>query len=585
MMGANNQIGEADSPNTQEDNNGQRERERESGFGTRSETEPPATPHPLNRHLFIADNYDLLRRLDSDSVDLVVTDPPFAKNDTFTSDGLKPPLEDEEKAAEREQMEAWKINNPREAAAEGIEWPPEGDVASYKDIWVWEKDVHFAWKEEIKETYKAVWAVLDAANLAHSNSHAAYLAYMAVRLIEIERVLKPTGSIYLHCDQDASHYLKLLMDAVFGKDTFVNEVVWAYSKWTNASNFFQKSNDVILFYGGEGRAFNKQFVMTEGKRKTLEKGYGSNVVEGGVRQLLVYDPDKVPERVLSDPKYHRVVNLSDKPKGVAAAQVWTDINYLSSAAKERTGYPTQKPVSLAERIIRASSNKGDVVLDPFAGCAYVPVAAEGLGRQWIACDISVRALTVVKRQFAKFRYSVEGGPVVAKPGEEAVLLSDCKVTIVGPKELRERPEREDTEGEPPPPPLDLSNRRAKGQLFSDQEMKEALLEDSDWVCWCCGFANRMDDGEKIREPYNFHLDHVTPKTEGGSPEIWNRAALCGRCNGKKGSREITLGKLREEVEDEGALRVRAPADLPFIPQLQEKAVKRYSAREAERGLV
>ena len=550
-------------------NERERERERESGFGTRSETEPPATPHPLNRHLFIADNYDLLRRLDSDSVDLVVTDPPFAKNDTFTSDGLKPPLEDEEKAAEREQMEAWKINNPREAAAEGIEWPPEGDVASYKDIWVWEKDVHFAWKEEIKETYEAVWAVLDAANLARSDSHAAYLAYMAVRLIEIERVLKPSGSIYLHCDHTAGHYLKLLMDAVFGRKRFQKEIIWqmgSTSGFKSQANNWIRDHDTLLYYAGPDKRFNKEL-----------KPYSKEYLDKKFKE----DEDGRLYRQRHNKRYY-----ADEG-GVAVGTVWTDILSFQTRANadEITGYPTQKPVSLAERIIRASSNKGDVVLDPFAGCAYVPVAAEGLGRQWIACDISVRALTVVKRQFKKFRYSVDGGPVVAKLGEEAVLLSDCKVTIVGPKELRERPEQVDTEGEPPPPSLDLSDRRAKGQLFSNQEMKEALLEDSDWVCWCCGFANRMDDGEKIREPYNFHLDHVTPKTEGGSPEIWNRAALCGRCNGKKGSREITLGKLREEVEDEGALRVRAPADLPFIPQLQEKAVKRYSAREAERGLV
>lgn len=404
-----------------------------------------------------------MRALDNDSIDLVVTDPPFAKGETFTSNRLKPALTEEEKNAERAQLVAWGITNPREAGEKGVEWPPEGNVASYSDIWTWQ-DVHAEWADKIQATHPRIKAFTDVVQEVHSKSHAAYLSYMAIRLVELKRVLKHTGSIYLHCDHTAGHYLKILMDAIFGKDRFLNEVVWSYGKWTNASNHFQKSNDTILVYAGPGHTFNKQFVMTEGKRQTLAKGWGSNVVEGGVRQLLVYDPAKVPGHVLSDPKYHRVVDLSDKPKGVAASQVWTDINYLASSAKERTGYPTQKPVALAERIIKASSNERDVVLDPFAGCAYVPVAAEGLGRQWIACDISVRALTVVKRQFNKFRYSVDGGPVVAKPGETSVLLSDRNVTIKGPDDL---PERTDVDPEPPPAPLVLEERDYFGNLFDE----------------------------------------------------------------------------------------------------------------------
>ena len=543
-------------------------------------------PHPLNRNLFVVDNLKLLRNLDADSVDLVVTDPPFAKNDTFRSDGLKPALREEEISAERELLASWGMRDRTEAYRAGVEWPPKEEKgASYSDTWNWKKDVHDDWIKELKNFHPKIWSLVRAAYDIHSEGHAAYLAYMAVRLIEVRRVLKPTGSIYLHCDHTAAAYLKMLMDAVFGKENFRNEIIWSYNKWTNASNFFQKSNDIILFYGGEGRTFNKQFVMTEGKKRTLEKGYGSNVVEGGVRQLLVYDPEKVPEHVLSDPKYHRVIDLSNKPKGVTAAQVWTDINYLAPSSGERTGYPTQKPVALAERIIRASSNPGDVVLDPFAGCAYVPVAAEGLGRQWIACDISIRALTVVKRQFNKFRYSVDGGAVIVKKGEmeQAALLAVADVTVKGPNDLPERaPEPEGAPVEEELPDLEFAEPDYFGKLIDDEDAKVELLEASGYRCWCCGFANRYEDGEIIRTPGNFHLDHVDPSSGGGLDYIYNRSPLCAACNLRKGGKHVTLKALRDQARAEGRLSVRDERLLPDIAKMQKVATDLYSDLRAKR---
>ena len=230
-----------------------------------------------------------------------------------------------------------------------------------------------------------------------------FLLFMSLRLVEMKRVLKPTGSIYLHCDHHASHYLKQLMDIVFGTDNFRNEIIWAYNKWTNAASHFQKNHDVILSYAKANDVeFNPQYAITEDKKKKLEIGYVTNTVGKGrdkTKQLIVYDREKARHKI-KEGNYDRVVYAEDK-QGTLMPDVWTDINILNSQAKERTGYPTQKPVALYERIIKASSNKGGFVLDPFCGCATTLVAAENLGRQWIGIDIHPETRKIVANRIAK----------------------------------------------------------------------------------------------------------------------------------------------------------------------------------------
>lgn len=521
----------------------------------------PGAEHPLNRHLFIADNIYLLRSLDNGTVDLVVTDPPFGKGRTFTSNGLHPPLTSEELSAERAQLAEWGINDRKSAREAGMEWSPNGGEASYDDIWYWQ-DVHEEWADQIEKSHPAVKALIDATRLTHSDSHAAYLSYMAIRLLELRRVLKPSGSIYLHCDPTASHYLKLMMDTIFGKKNFRNEIIWAYTGPSSPKiKQFPRKHDAILWYSnGKRWTFNRDDMRVPYKdpkqtlRKALDAGRG-------------IDQDEV-ERY--------------RERGKIIENWWEDIA-LAVRGNERTGYPTQKPVALAERIIKASSNPGDVVLDPFAGCAYVPVSAEGLGRQWIACDISVRALTVVKRQFNKFRYSVDGGPVIVKKNEisQQALLADCDVTVRGPGQL---PKRADEDPDPPPP-LVLEEPVYKGQLFTRKEMLEALLEDSGWMCWCCGSANRLPDGKIVETTANFELDHIDPKFYGGGDSSLNRDPLCRSCNGRKGKRPITLRQLRDEVEADGLLMVYSRSDLPDLGEMRDKAGDRYARRKTERGLL
>ncbi len=206
-----------------------------------------------------------------------------------------------------------------------------------------------------------------------------YIAWMRERVIEIKRVLKETGSVYLHCDWHASHYLKVMMDGVFGDDHFRNEIIWAYRGGGISKRWWGRKHDVILFYTkGKTWTFNPQY--TPYSASTME------VAKGGKR-----------------------VNKTDidLDRGGHMPDWWTDINALQTWSPERLGYPTQKPVALLERIIKTSSNPGDLVLDPFCGCGTTLHAAQNLGREWIGLDISPTACDVMRRQLARIGISAK----------------------------------------------------------------------------------------------------------------------------------------------------------------------------------
>ena len=231
----------------------------------------------------------------------------------------------------------------------------------------------------------------------------AYLAYMVERLIWMKGLLRPTGSIYLHCDPTASHYIKVMMDAIFGHDNFMNEIVWHYpNRWPNDSNKFQGQHDTLLLYLGRGTTtFNT--IRVPGKRvlKDIERGWGTATIKGGkVRQLRVYDWKKCKEAEksgrLSMMSFGDIADQTHKKGDKPCPDVWT-INIINPRANERMGYKTQKPLKLLERIIEASSNKGDVVFDPFCGCATTLEAAHSLGRKWIGIDIAIHAIKRVAR--------------------------------------------------------------------------------------------------------------------------------------------------------------------------------------------
>ena len=388
------------------------------------------TQHPLNRHLFIADNLNLLRRLDNESIDLICIDPPFAKNQTFVGN-LRPPLTRAEREAELETLSGWGINNRVEDTQAGIEWPDDPDSAKFKDIWRWESDIHEEWITGIEADRPALAKIIDATRYAHNEDRAAYLTYMAIRMIEMQRVLKPNGNIYVHCDHDANAYIRTVMDVIFGEEKFKAEITWQRTFAHSDSRSFGNVRDNILFYGSDSTnvdairmPLKAEYVKSHYRYKDKRGAYQDDSLTGpglsqgeSGRRWRGYDPNAIG-RCWSVPKtgkyaswidanvipgYQNIVSVlarldaldqadmlhytqtGNVPRlkrylaanpGQVPGNIWDDIPPINSQAKERTGYPTQKPVALAERIIRASSNPGDVVMDCFAGCAYVPVAAE-----------------------------------------------------------------------------------------------------------------------------------------------------------------------------------------------------------------
>ena len=208
----------------------------------------------INRGVYIADNLDFLRAVNTASVDMVCIDPPFAKNDTFTGDKLRPPLRQDERDNEFRLLKEWGIATPEQADAAGIAWPDDPKArGGYKDTWAWDEDIHADWVDSIDATHPAVNMLIEATRQIHGDGIAAYLAFMDIRLFEIHRILKPTGSLYLHCDHTASGYLRQLLDGVFGKDNLRNEIAWCYEKPRSASKIFRQNHDTIYFYSKSDR--------------------------------------------------------------------------------------------------------------------------------------------------------------------------------------------------------------------------------------------------------------------------------------------------------------------------------------------
>ena len=344
--------------------------------------------------LYFGDNLEILRdKINDKSVDLIYLDPPFNSKRNYNII-FKPKTDIKTKEETTSQIQA------------------------FSDTWKWSIEAENCYTQLIEGTLtkekpnqRLIDYMKSMRGLLGECTMMAYLANMAPRLLEMKRVLKDTGSIYLHCDPTASHYLKLLMDSIFGIGNFQNEIIWHYNRWTNASKNFQRRHDIILFYSKKKHnIFNKI-----GFKKT-SKIYHTNTVSGKntrISQLLVYNKDafdKLLEKNALINKYDRVVYVS---KEESLDDVW-GISILNSQSKERVGYPTQKPEALLERIIKTSSNKSDVVLDPFCGCGTAVAVAEKLGRKWIGIDITYLAIDVIEKRFEKSKlekeFEIDGVP-------------------------------------------------------------------------------------------------------------------------------------------------------------------------------
>ncbi|MCA8834590.1 MAG: site-specific DNA-methyltransferase, partial [Proteobacteria bacterium] len=322
--------------------------------------------------------------------------------------------------------------------------------ASFSDIFR-EEDVKDEWLLDIKEDNYLIHDFLSTVKImdGRASYNFCYLAYMAIRLLECHRILKNTGSLYLHCDPTMSHYLKLLMDCIFDEKNYQNEVIWKRTYAHNDPKRFGRIADIIFFYTKSddyyfdavyapydqsyidnffnykdergkyrmvtltGPGVNKNdprwrdYHPSDSGRswsvprrivKKLLNGKSADNLTTAQKLDLLYDNDYIDFSGKGTPSFKSY--LSDL-SGTPAQSIWTDINPLSAHAKERTGYPTQKPLALLERIIAASSPAGGIILDPFCGCATTCVAAEKMGRQWVGVDVSIKAYDLVKERMRK----------------------------------------------------------------------------------------------------------------------------------------------------------------------------------------
>ena len=323
-------------------------------------------PNWANRTLWTGDNLDIMRGMNSASVDLVYLDPPFNSSKTYSA--------------------------PADSMAAG---------ASFQDTWT-PSDLDPAWRDEAVLREPALRAVFDAAAQAHGVSMESYLVMMAVRLLEMRRLLCDTGSIYLHCDPTASHYLKLVMDCVFGRDQYRNEIVWHYGKMSNPGRNFPRNHDTILRYTKTGGYVFRTVKGAESEYRRRYARYltGNRVLYGSVKEsrdkLVLRRVERLARERGRDLEDGDVLFDFDREFKVQSDVMYVPI--IKGNSSERTGYPTQKPLELLYRIIESSTNEGGVVLDPFCGCATACVAAEQLGRQWAGIDLSPLAAELVKRR-------------------------------------------------------------------------------------------------------------------------------------------------------------------------------------------
>ena len=455
-----------------------------------------------NRTIFSHDNLPILRGIDSESIDLIYLDPPFNSNRNYAA--------------------------PIGSEAAG---------AAFKDTWAL-SDVDNAWHGEIADREPALYQAIHAAELTHGKGMKSYHIMMVVRLLEMKRVLKKIGSIYLHCDTTASHYLKVVMDSIFGKNNFRSEITWKRATSTqkrsqHRSLRWGNNADMLLYYAASREtSLRPERELTEaeirekfkhvdenGERYYNDSAHIWSTPNMGERPNLCYEwrgfvnphpsgwrlsKERLEEEyqkgnivIRANGKLERRKYLKDY-KGASYGNIWDDV--LPPAGEERTGYPTQKPVALLERIIKASSNKEDIVLDPFCGCATTCVAAERLQRHWIGIDISPKAVDLVRMRLEN----------------EVGLFGD----VIHRTDIPKRSEK-------------LPNYRThKHTLFGKQE----------------GLCN----GCRTQFPFrNMTIDHIVPQSQGGTDHEDNLQLLCGACNSTKGSG--TQAQLIARLKEQGVL--------------------------------
>jgi len=377
------------------------------------------SPKPIEMNtLFYGDNLPILREhIADESIDLIYLDPPFNSNRSYNV------LFQDESGQDS-----------------------ESEIEVFDDTWHWGPSAEATYQDLMSKGTASISGLVNSMRqLIGTNQMMAYLVMMAARLVELHRVLKPTGSLYLHCDPTASHYLKILLDTIFGPENYRNEVIWKRQSAHSDSRGYGSVHDVLLFYVKSNdftwndiyQPYDAEYVeqyyryTDEKGRRFMSGDLGAAGLQGGGYEYewkgvtrLWRVPRQTMERLDSQGRVFytrngipRMKRYLDEAKGMPAQDVWTDLESLRSWHGERLGYPTQKPVSLLERIVQASSNPNDLVLDPFCGCGTTIAAAQQLGRRWIGIDITHLSIALQKYRLAdafglveKKDYEVVGEP-------------------------------------------------------------------------------------------------------------------------------------------------------------------------------
>jgi DNA modification methylase len=377
----------------------------------------------MTNMLYFGDNLDWLPKIDPESVDLIYLDPPFNSQASY---------------------------NLLYKSPDG--GPAEAQFQAFEDSWTWGPAANLCYHHVLTSNSPAADILVALRDFMHESDMMAYLAMMTARLIEMHRVLKSTGSLYLHCDSTACHYLKIILDRIFGPRAFRNEIIWkrshAHNDGKQGARHFGRITDSILFYSKTSgnytwnrlyRPYDQKYVDRDYRRKDdngrryrisdmrgpggAEKGNPFYEVMG-VSRHWAYSKEKMDQFIREGQVIQtrpgavpQLKHYLDEMPGMPAQNLWDDLPVINNRSREWLGYQTQKPLALLERIIAASTNPGDLVLDPFCGCGTGIEAAAALGRRWIGVDITALALDVVERRLNRWRglrqgadYEVTGIP-------------------------------------------------------------------------------------------------------------------------------------------------------------------------------
>ena len=493
-----------------------------------------------NRTLYHGDNLDFLKGINSGTVNLIATDPPFNKNKDFHA-------------------------TPDSLAA----------GAQFQDRWSWRDDIHDDWLVAIQRDEPEVWQVITAAKEVYGDDMAAFLCWLGVRLLEMHRILTDDGSLYLHCDPTAGHYLKTLLDAIFGARNFQNEITWQRTESHNTAHRYGNIADTILFYTKSSEwVWNKVFhrpngqmyseeqlkrfhhVDADGRRYKLEnltaprpdsdsgKFEWRGTIPGSTRgwgykleQLEQWwEEGKIRAKRNGAPRTDGLMVYLDESDGQPLQNIWTDVDRIGNTSSERTGYPTQKPLALYERIIKASSDEGDMVLDPFCGCATTPIAAERLNRQWIGIDIWDGAHQMVLDRLESEGLTVKVDGVIQNTGQRLLTFGDIRYETTPPTRT--------DDGESAA--LTLRTPTGRAVRYPRPRTQHATLL-ADLGPFCQGCGRNYGGDTRVLE-----VDHVSPKSDGGTDAYENLTLLCPPCNKEKRDRS-TLSGLQDENRKNGYL--------------------------------